>query len=401
MVLVSYSDSEESDAEPVKVPTKVPTAPASASKPTTTFSVDKSNPRKIRVNLQESVSAGSSEEQITDEPSSKRQRIAGGSAFSGFNSLLPAPKRGGQQPHSNNDKAKSQPRKVFSLKTGAEPGFSRESDTELRQLFSERDNSDATEHGDGTKPVVAPSTSPAQRATPDLGPQGSATKTGNPMLFKPLSVARKPQKRKSAPSAAAGVIPPQTASTPKVADPAPQTKPKVSLFAASSGRDTAPETALAADAQYEPFVYENRGQESDINKSLDTSLESGFDTAADSVANSSGATPAASGLQSLDTIASDLNLDTNARRQLFGRKGDKAGVAVNVVNFNTDKEYAANEALRNSGEQVQHNPVKAPASGKHSLKQLVNMASGQKDALEESFASGKRNKKEAGSKYGW
>jgi hypothetical protein len=29
------------------------------------------------------------------------------------------------------------------------------------------------------------------------------------------------------------------------------------------------------------------------------------------------------------------------------------------------------------------------------------MATGQKDALEESFAAGKQNKKEAGSRYGW
>jgi hypothetical protein len=32
---------------------------------------------------------------------------------------------------------------------------------------------------------------------------------------------------------------------------------------------------------------------------------------------------------------------------------------------------------------------------------LVNAASSQKEALEESFAAGRRNKKEAGSKYGW
>ena len=401
MVLVSYSDSEESDAEPANVPAKVPAVHASTSKPNAAFSVDKSNPRRIRVNLQESAAAGSSEDQIADEPSSKRQRVAGGGAFSDFNSFLPAPKREGQQPHSNNEKAKSQPRKVFSLKTGAEPGFSRESDAELRQLFSERDNSDSSRHGDGTKLIDTPSTAPATRATPDLVPQGPATKTGKPMMFKPLSVARNPKKRKSAPLAAAGVMPPQTTSTPKAAYPAPQTRPKINLFTPSGGRDTAPGAPITVDTQYEPFVYETGGQESHEVESFDASVEPGFDHTTNSIATSSGVAPPATGLQSLDTIASDLNLDATARRQLFGRKGDKAGIAVNVVNFNTDKEYAANEALRNSGEQVQHNPVRAPTSGKHSLKQLVNMASGQKDALEESFASGRRNKKEAGSKYGW
>ena len=48
------------------------------------------------------------------------------------------------------------------------------------------------------------------------------------------------------------------------------------------------------------------------------------------------------------------------------------------------------------------NPVKSVmGGGKHSLQQLVNLVSNQKDALEEGFAMGRRNKKEAGAKYGW
>ena len=50
---------------------------------------------------------------------------------------------------------------------------------------------------------------------------------------------------------------------------------------------------------------------------------------------------------------------------------------------------------------VQHNPVRPIAPGKHTLQQLVNVASNQREALEESFATGRRNKKEAGAKYGW
>ena len=104
--------------------------------------------------------------------------------------------------------------------------------------------------------------------------------------------------------------------------------------------------------------------------------------------------------QSLDTIASDLNLSASAKRQLLGRQKHNSS-AINIVNFNTDEEYKQNELMRQAGEVVQHNAVRAIAPGKHSLKQLVNAASTQKDALEESFASGRRNKKEAGSKYGW
>ena len=109
----------------------------------------------------------------------------------------------------------------------------------------------------------------------------------------------------------------------------------------------------------------------------------------------------------LDTIADDLNLSKAARRQLLGRHGAKSesgATAIRVLNFNTDQEYDDNEALRAAGEkaaQQQHNPVRAIAPGKHNLKQLVSAAQSQREAFEEHFAAGRRNKKEAGSRYGW
>lgn len=109
-----------------------------------------------------------------------------------------------------------------------------------------------------------------------------------------------------------------------------------------------------------------------------------------------------SGAQSLNDIASDLNLSAADRRQLFGRqKGGAVPQATKIINFNTDEEYRHNEELRAAGEQVVHNPVRAIAPGKHSLKQLVNAAANQKEALEESFAKGKSNRAEASSRYGW
>ena len=103
--------------------------------------------------------------------------------------------------------------------------------------------------------------------------------------------------------------------------------------------------------------------------------------------------------QSLDDIAGDLKLSAAERRQLFGRQ--KGGRATTIKNFNTDQEYVHNEELRAAGEQAVHNPVRAIAPGKHSLKQLVNAAQSQKEALEESFAKGKSNRAEASSRYGW
>ncbi|UZP41298.1 hypothetical protein NXS19_009114 [Fusarium pseudograminearum] len=67
-----------------------------------------------------------------------------------------------------------------------------------------------------------------------------------------------------------------------------------------------------------------------------------------------------------------------------------------------DKEYRHNEEIRAAGEEQTHNPVRAiQGGGKHSLRQLVQNAQSQRDALEDSFAKGKSNRKEAAGKYGW
>ena len=383
MVLVGYSDSEGSDDEspPSKAATSTttkPPPPTTTSNPT--FSVNKANPRKIQVRLQDiSETNGHSE----DEPAPKRPRI-GASAFSGFNSFLPPPKRDADA------KIPSKPstRKVFSLKTGAEPGFSRESDAELRNAFAERDaNAENTTNGghDDTIPS-APKTNQPSTIDPVI--------KGNPFMFKPLSVARGNKKKKSAYASSIPVKdsnsfntlpaqPPSAADAPEDAHPAPAPK-KVSLFSINHNLDSGPDPV---------------SEDLDEDAALDTAVDEFAPD--DQVHATTTQNTTTNGPQSLDSIASDLNLSEADRRQLFGRRGQPTGSAINVVNFNTDQEYAANEVLRASGEQIQHNPVRGIAPGKHSLKQLVNAAVGQKEALEESFATGRRNKKEAGSKYGW
>lgn len=367
MDLVGYSDSEGSeDEKPQSNPVKTAPIPPTAQ---STFAVNKANPRKIQVKLQDTNGPD------LEEPAAKRPRVGAGT-FSGFNSMLPAPKRDAD--------AKILPkpaaRKVFSLKTGAEPGFSREADAELRHLFAEDQES-------RNSPTQAISTPPSLATT-------EQPIKGNAFMFKPLSVARgKKQKKpayavskppsstiseKSATSAALDT----TANHPPVAVPK-----KISLFSIGNSSEPKYDTTAA-----------------DLEEEIDTEETNGM-SANDDPAEAIAPTPTLSsgtGSQSLDSIASDLNLSEADRRQLFGRrKGQISGSAINVVNFNTDQEYAANEVLRASGEQVQHNPVRAIAPGKHSLKQLVSAATGQKDALEESFATGRKNKKEAGSKYGW
>ena len=101
------------------------------------------------------------------------------------------------------------------------------------------------------------------------------------------------------------------------------------------------------------------------------------------------------------------SLSPAARRELFGRTDPNAPSSTlipanaKVINFNMEREYAHNEALRASGAQQAYNPVRSIAPGKHSLRQVVNMAQSNQDALEESFARAKNSQKDAAGRYGW
>lgn len=390
MALVGYSDSEGSEDEKPQTKVDKPAPKPSSALPNANFAIDRANPRKIQVKLQDLPANGTGRDD--GEPARKRPRVGGG-AFSGFNAMLPAPKRESD----NKSMAKPAARKVFSLKTGAEPGFSRESDAELRQLFAEQGAASGqkdertTADDDDTIPSIP------KKAPIEVKDSKDPPTRGNTFMFKPLSVARNNKKPKRKGDATKSAVPRSldsaaTATSNAMAtpsrsmedpEPAQQAK-KVSLF--SMGGEPEPVAHL-----------QPQEDEDEIIEVLDEPFEDGMSSAPPPLpeANMYNQDP-----QSLDAIAADLNLSKADRRQLFGRRG-QGGQAINVVNFNTDQEYAANEVLRASGEQVQHNPVRSIAPGKHSLKQLVSAATGQKDALEESFATGRRNKKEAGSKYGW
>ena len=366
MTLVAYSDSESSDAEDQRKTTVRATTKPAETQTAVGFALDKSNPRKIQVSL--ATSAPSSQRAKDGEPAPKRAKLGGGGA-GGFNAMLPAPKKENEKKLATNVTT----RKVFNLKTGAEPGFSRAADAELRQLFTEQ------------KPAT-PITGTNQFTSKDEDKSQSPS-IGNPMRFRPLSVVRNKKKRPAVSSQskrAAPVDRKNSLATPSVAA-VPVPKSKVSLF--SAGLDATP---IVPDRNRYYEADEATGQqEEESEETAAMSLDSHDDPAAPTQP------------QSLDTIASDLNLSAADRRRLFGREGKGSSSAINIVNFNTDQEYAANEALRASGEQVQHHAVRGIAPGKHSLKQLVNAAATQKDALEESFAAGKSNKRETGSRYGW
>ncbi|KAL3462950.1 mitotic checkpoint regulator, MAD2B-interacting-domain-containing protein [Aspergillus heterothallicus] len=422
MVLVAYSDSEASDSEVENKGSSTPATiskPTPASKPTTqppksATIVDRTNPRKIRVALPDTKTENADTDADTNGPARKKPKIAGGrgGAFAGFNSFLPAPKRTNAVVEQEK-KAASETggqRKVFSLKTGAAPGFDRGADDEMRrEMAFARLGGGSTGEGEGDETIPKAG---SLRDSEWIDSPTVEKKTeevvlkGNPIMFKPLSVARSGQKKKRT---MATIIPspivkdnqqgnlgggqpiskPPSQAQKPVAPPPTPPKPKVSLFSLSSEETAVLEASASTQGStYEPLVYTTN----------EDSLAPGPASETEYIPATSQA--AAPSTQTLDNIADDLNLSRSQRRQLFGRNADASNSR--ILHFNTDVEYAANQEMAHKDlAAAQHNPVRAIAPGKHTLQQLVNAASSQKEALEESFASGKRNKKEAGARYGW
>ncbi|KAG4442494.1 hypothetical protein IFR05_001994 [Cadophora sp. M221] len=391
MGLVDYSDSDGSDTE------QKPSVKAAPSSSKLAFQkvVDRSNPGKIRVSLPQ---AALKDDKKNDEPPAKRAKTGGG-AFSGFNSFLPAPKRAGQTTVTlgGGNAAKRGLGAGVNLKTGAAPGFSREPEPE-REPAEEQDEEAASTYKGSGMSLPAPKT----LQNGEQKPADEVKLVGKPLMFRPLSVSRKPTKKKRQMPTPSPLNPTVSAPvTPQPKEVKPAQRPKVSLFSMES-----PEEKLytpASTGEYKPMMLEveEAGEDEQDSQGLEPSYEDYTPTSSQHMAPPAVPTPPVS--QSLDDIAGDLNLSAAERRQLFGRQKGGRGMqsATKVINFNTDQEYLHNEELRAAGEQVTHNPVRAIAPGKHSLKQLVNAAQSQKEALEESFAKGKSNRAEASSRYGW
>ncbi len=384
MALVDYSGSEDSDQEVVKTVVEPKKLKPTSGKPTFQRLVDSSNPRKIQVSLPEPMKVAVREANTESEHPAKRAKIGAG-AVNDFNSLLPAPKRPAAS--GNGIKPGGMGRGV-NLKTGATPGFTREP---MAQSNTEYDNLDG--YGDGglqesagTEEKTNEDNQAALKPSPVQLPVKQPKKKAT--MFKPLSVARKPHKKKPPLAENSSEAKPRA----EVAMPGAKVPPKVSLFSVgeseieTGGKDS---NSSAPKGAYQPLLYKPK-EPSDPEPSETAQYQ-----------NPQDALLPPSDPQSLTAIADTLNLSASAKRQLLGRNPSQKSSAINIVNFNTDQEYMANEEMRQSGEVVQHNAIRGIQPGKHSLKQLVNAAANQKDALEESFASGKRNRKEAGGRYGW
>jgi hypothetical protein len=382
MGLVDYSDSEGSGSEAeVQAPVKsVPKSSASSKKPFQKV-VDRSNPGKIVVSLPQLAS----DKPKAEEPPEKRTKTAGGGRFSDFNSFLPAPKNANKPKPVASSSSTTRP--AFQFKTSAAPGFSREAGGDLNNSGDNADGMSLPTPKAAAQPHIPEGQKPADEVK----------LVGKPLMFKPLSVARNPQKKKKLNSGLAKPAPAptdeQAPMKPVEATPeAPPAVPKVSLFSLHTEEPSEP-AEKSSSGTYEPMF-------ATAESSLAYDEGAYGDYASHAQAGPSATT--LPGSESLDTVVEDLNLTAAQRRELFGRNGLGNQAAKKVINFNMDKEYRHNEEIRAAGEEQTHNPVRAiQGGGKHSLRQLVQNAQSQREALEDSFAKGKNNRKEAGSKYGW
>lgn len=414
MNLIAYSDSEDSGDEAPSVPQP---AAKIAQKPAFQKVVDRSNPGKIKLNLPGTTQPQAHKDDLDAEAPPAKKARTGGGAFSGFNAMLPAPKK--PQPTARSEGAPPGKRGLgkglgagVNLKTGSEPAFKREPrvqeeeyDEQGNPIKRERLNKEDFRAMLNLPPPKTERTEEV-KAVPKQGAirtelEQAPTPVKKP-VFMPMSMAR--GKKKKPITARPPVATTQKTKDAAAAAPASNTptmeaestpKPKVSLFSIS--QETEAPTKGGSNGAYEPLLF-GAGEEEEsfaFEERLDAQPASHQAPAA---------MPRASGAShDLTNIASDLNLSESERRQLFGRKGRGPDLSsAKIVDFNTDTEYAHNEMLRQQGETTQHNALKSiSGAGKNSLRSLVNVATTQKDALEDHFAQGRRNKKEAGNKYGW
>lgn len=414
MGLVEYSDSE-SDSESPR--TSAHSTAAAASQPAKKQSfqklVDKSNPGKILVSLP-SVSTTSDDAATSETPAAKRLKTSG-SRFSGFSSFLPPPKATAPNPRGGSV-GKAAPRVGVNLRTSSEAAFSRDTGDDSGDGVSRTNGSGSISNSPS---ATATATAPAQPSIPPGQKSEDEVKlVGKPLMFKPLSVARKPGKKAGGTKAAAAAAstaavhggalkrpsdtgssgPPTKEETPAV--PQANKKKKISLFSVADdacGVEPVPEDSTSYEAEPRGHGHSTFDEGNALDDYASQQQYAGY---AQPPAREAGHPDPTS----LDSIADDLNLGPAARRELFGRGGAPSkATAKSVINFNLDQEYRHNEELRQSGalDQQQHNPLRAIKPGKHSLQQLVNQVQSQRDALEENFAKNRATQKQSGAKYGF
>ncbi|KAK4123809.1 hypothetical protein N657DRAFT_656149 [Parathielavia appendiculata] len=415
MVLVDYSDSD-SETETVQQKKLAPSAAATSKKPFQKLLDRSSGAGKIVINLP--AASATTDAAVEDsQPPAKRVKTAGGSRFSSLGSFLPPPKKTATSaPAAPGRKQGVVPAPGVHLRTAAEPAFIRgchgDDTADVDGDASACSSSGLNLPAPNSKGPAGPSIPEGQK------PEEEVKLVGKPLMFKPLSVARKkaPAKAKKKDLAAVvtppmpGVAASQTSFTAPPAASATTESPefppkkKVSLF--SIGDDEPAPTTSVTTAQtgtYEPMF--TSVPEPDQEDDEESAVTSTYPTYQQQQQQQSSVP--SQHHQDLSSLASTLT--PAARRELFGRSTTTTTSSYSsvlppnakVIEFDMEREYEHNEAVRASGAQQAYNPVRSIAPGKHSLRQVVNMAQSNQGALEESFARAKSNKKDAAGRYGW
>ena len=415
MNLTAYSDSDSDGEAPPAL------KPAAKQAPKSSFQkvVDRSNPGRIKVNLPGASKLQAEKDDIQDgAPPAKKPRLGGG-GLSGFNAMLPAPKKPNASAAAATASAPGQKGlgkglgAGVNLKTGAEPAFKREprADAEeydengnpIKKEPMKKEDFRAMFNLPPPKTDLQSNTRP-EPAIEDKKPEPQIVPKPAAPRFVPMSVGKGKKKKPIAPRPAttstegtSATAASTGAAQSSLADTKTPRKPKVSLFGVS--QDVEPSVKGPSDGQYQPLLYGAEDEDDAPVPDEAFAIHPPHQTTQHAPTQATSAAP-----HDLTNIASELNLSEAERRQLFGKQG-RGGPdlsSARIVEFNTDTEYAHNEKLRQAGEQVQHNPLKSiSGTGKNSLRSLVSVATTQKDALEDHFATSHRNKREAGSKYGW
>ncbi|KAL2188703.1 hypothetical protein L209DRAFT_751749 [Thermothelomyces heterothallicus CBS 203.75] len=425
MGLVDYSDSESETETVQQKPTPTFAAPPTK-KPFQKLLDRSSGTGKIVVNLP-AAGAATDADADDDQPPAKRAKVSGGSRFSSLGSFLPPPKKTGATAAPK--KTGSAPAPGVHLRTGAEPAFVRGGGEEEGTVELD---------GDGAAPsgVNVPATNSKAQPGPSIPegqkPEEEVKLVGKPLMFKPLSVARKkvPAKNKKRDAAAAGASPspggaaapsngPTTSTPAATSNTAPPQKKKISLFSIGDDDDeaaSAAPTTTDSTGTYEPLFFtsaENGGEgeeeaESDVTAAYPTYQHHHYQQQQQQQQQRQPPPQQPAQDDALSSLASTLS--PAARRELFGRSSSSSSSSSNnnhnnakVISFDMEREYAHNEELRQSGAgaRLAYNPVRSIAPGKHNLRQVVNMAQSNREALEESFARAKANQRDAAGRYGW
>ena len=246
MNLIAYSDSESDGEAPAPAP-----APKFAPK-----IVDRSNPGRIKLNLPGASSIPAEKDDIESEaPPAKKPRMGGG-GLSGFNSMLPAPKKANVKAPAASPAPGSRGLGKglgagVNLRTGAEPAFKREPRMELEE-YDENGNvvkKEPMKKEDFRAMLNLPAPKSDQKVSPQRESPVpiSETKENEPTpkpaapRFVPMSVGKGKKKKPVAPRPAAAPLTDAKPGAAPVAEAPPPKKPKVSWFGVSQDEEPSAE----------------------------------------------------------------------------------------------------------------------------------------------------------------